>query len=115
MKALRALAVSILTGCSNMPATDHTWIKEGGTPGERDRLLTAAEVQARLAFPDTPMAGSTGPTNKQSESALRLARRDIVIRYMTAQGWRLAPREQGADARISTTTHGIYSTRPHAQ
>lgn len=83
-----------LTGCRSLPETDHVWFKEGGTAGERDRLLTAAEVQARQAYPDSPMPGASGATSTQSAASLRLARQDVVLRYMTAQGWRRVPRER---------------------
>lgn len=91
---LCALGLALLAGCRSLPETDHVWYKEGGTPGERDRLLTAAEVQARQAYPDAPMAGASGGTSTQSQASLRLARQDVILRYMTAQGWRRTPREQ---------------------
>lgn len=88
------LGLVLFVGCRTLPETNHVWHKEGGTSGERDRLLTAAEVQARQAYPDAPMAGASGGTSTQSQASLRLARQDVILRYMTAQGWRRMPREQ---------------------
>jgi hypothetical protein len=91
---LALLVLTLFAGCRSLPESDHVWYKEGGTPGERDRLLTAAEVQARQAYPDAPMAGASGTASTKSQASLRLARQDVVLRYMTAQGWRRVPREQ---------------------
>ncbi len=71
------------------------WFKEGGTPRERDQLLAAAEVQARQAYPDSPMpGGGVGTTGPRSAAALKQSRQDVVVRSMTAQGRRLVPRDQ---------------------
>lgn len=96
MKNVFLLGVGwVLVGCSTMSTGEQVWFKEGGTPQERDRLLLAAEVQARQAYPDSPMAGgAVGTTGPQSVAALQHSRRDVVVRSMTAQGWRLVPRNQ---------------------
>ena len=64
-----------LASCAAVETGDHGWYKEGGTASDRDAALAAAEVQAKQAHVQPP------------------EERDIVIRSMTAQGWRLMPKQ----------------------
>jgi len=66
-----ALVVISVTGCASVETGDHVWFKEGATAREKEAALAAAQVNAVQA--DTTPA----------------LEKDIVIRSMTAQGWRL--------------------------
>ena len=66
-----AIFASSLVGCAIVETSDHVWFKEGATPPEQDAALATARVQAAQAH-----------VTPQEE-------RDMVIRSMTAQGWRL--------------------------
>lgn len=67
-----------LGGCAvtGIDQGDTVWYKEGATARERDAAMATAESQALQARSD--------PTNQ--------TQKDIVLRSMTAQGWRLVPR-----------------------
>ncbi len=84
-----ALLAATLTGCASLPAGDHVWVKEGATPQEQSAALAAAQAQAAQA--------RTTPVQE----------RDLVLRAMTAQGWRLqskasAPPLRSAAARAAS-------------
>lgn len=71
--ALVAL-IATVTGCAVVETGDHVWYREGATAAQQEAALSAAEMQAKQA--------RVQPAEE----------RDIVIRSMTAQGWRLMPR-----------------------
>lgn len=88
MKARALFLALVLGGCAAVETSDHDWYKEGATASDRDAALAAAEVQAKQA--------NVQPSEE----------RDIVIRSMTAQGWRLMPKNSApplkSDAAMKT-------------
>ena len=83
-----AIFAASLVGCAIVESGDHVWFKEGATPHEQDAALATARVQATQAR-----------VTPQEE-------RDMVIRSMTAQGWRLMDKSSApslkSDARRKT-------------
>ena len=75
MKMLVLLLALASAGCAIVEPGDQVWFKEGATSSERDAALAAAQTQARQAHVQPP------------------EERDILLRAMTAQGWRLVPKE----------------------
>src|ERR1043165_4917070 len=70
---LRVAALSaLLTGCAVVKTDGDVWYKEGAADKEQQAALGAAEAQAAQAASATPAQ-----------------KRGIVVRNMTAQGWRL--------------------------
>ncbi len=80
-----ALLSAALAGCAIVETGDHVWFKEGATPQERDAALASARVQATQAH-----------VTLQEE-------RDMVIRSMTAQGWRLMEKGSATTLKSDTT------------
>jgi hypothetical protein len=80
-----AILLLSLVGCAVVDTGDHTWFKEGATAHEQQAALAAAELQAVRA--------DTTP-------ALQKA---IVLRSMTAQGWRLVPKNSAAPFQPNAT------------
>ena len=70
-----ALLFPILVGCAVVNTGDNIWFKDGATAHEQEAALAAARVKAA-----------------QSDGTPALEK-DIVIRSMTAQGWRLVPKK----------------------
>jgi hypothetical protein len=68
---LGAMLIASQFGCAETGTQNQTWFKEGATAREQEAALASAEVQASQAH------------------ATKAEERDIVIRNMTAQGWRL--------------------------
>ena len=60
-----------MAGCAVVDTGDQTWFKEGATARDQDAALAGAEAQAAQVH------------------ATPAEKRDIVIRNMTGQGWRL--------------------------
>ena len=78
MKSNPILSVVMLTalaGCEVVQTGDQIWFKEGATAREQQAALNAAEAQAAQAHVTPP------------------EERNIVIRNMTAQGWRLVSKD----------------------
>ena len=74
--SLPALAVALLlAACAPVELGGQTWYKEGASTAEQQAALAAAETQARQAHVQPP------------------EERNLVLRSMTAQGWRLKPRQ----------------------
>ena len=82
------MLVFAIAGCSIVETGDHVWYKEGAASGEREGALAAAQMQAKQAH--VQPAGE----------------RDIVVRSMTAQGWRLV------DKRLAPTPKAKPKTQP---
>ncbi|MEO7318079.1 MAG: hypothetical protein ABIZ56_03715 [Chthoniobacteraceae bacterium] len=82
---LGAILGASLIGCAVVETGDHVWFKEGGTQAEQDAALATARVQAAQAHVTPP------------------EERDIVIRSMTAQGWRLKPKAAAPPLKSETT------------
>jgi hypothetical protein len=85
-----AMLAASLAGCAVVETGDQVWFKEGATPREQEAALAAAQVQAAQAH-----------TTPEQE-------RDIVIRSMTAQGWRLVPKHSAPPLKPDATR----KTRP---
>ena len=75
MKFPAALLALAFANCATVQTGDQMWYKEGATVAEQQAALAAAETQAKNA--------SLQPAEE----------RDIVLRSMTAQGWRLVPKD----------------------
>lgn len=71
---LRTMLGASLIGCAVVETGDHVWFKEGATQAEQEAALATARVQAAQAHVTPP------------------EERDILLRSMTAQGWRLKPK-----------------------
>ena len=78
------LAASLI-GCAVVETGDHAWFKEGATPHEQEAALGAATVRATQA--------QVTPAEK----------RDMVIRSMTAQGWRLVQKDSAPPLKPAAT------------
>jgi|GEM_PF-5161583 len=74
---LAALSLAWCGACTTIETGDQEWYKEGATDRERAAALSTAEAQASQAGP----------------AATEQIRKDIVIKNMTAQGWRLQPKK----------------------
>jgi hypothetical protein len=85
-----ALALVSLLGCTSLESATggKVWYKPGGTLEERDRLLTAAKVQALQAH------NTATPGAPDQPEARRQTERQTVLSAMTAAGWTLVPPEQ---------------------
>ena len=85
MKTSAAFLALALAGCATVETGDHLWYKEGAANSDRDAALAAAQVQAKQARVPPP------------------EERDIVIRSMTAQGWRLMPKQSAPPLKTGAT------------
>ena len=79
------LLATTFAGCAIVETGDHVWFKEGATSHEQDAALAAARVQAAQAHVTPP------------------EERDMVIRSMTAQGWRLMEKGSAPPLKSATT------------
>jgi hypothetical protein len=82
---ISAACVVSFCGCAVVETGNQTWYKEGATETERDSAVAAAEAQAAQA--------QVTPAEK----------RDMVIRNMTAQGWRLISKDAAPKLKSDTT------------
>ena len=80
-----------LAGCATVETGGQTWYREGGTADEQSAALGAAEVQAKQAH------------------VLPAEERDIVIRSMTAQGWRLIAKDSAPALKQSKARKSLSS------
>lgn len=81
---LRVLLAVSFAACAIVETGDHVWFKEGATPHEQEAALASAQVQATQA-----------QVTPQEE-------RDMVIRSMTAQGWRLLEKNSAPPLKSDT-------------
>lgn len=70
------LGLLLLGGCTTVDTGDQEWYKEGATDRERAAAMSTAQAQASQAGP----------------AVTEQVRKDIILKNMTAQGWRLKPK-----------------------
>ena len=92
MKMHAALLALALAGCATVETGGQTWYREGATADEQSAALGAAEVQAKQAH------------------VLPGEERDIVIRSMTAQGWRLIAKDSAPPLKQSRARKSLSPT-----
>ena len=80
-----ALLGMSLAGCAVVETGDQTWFKEGATAREQEAAIDAAEAQAAQV------------------QATAAEKRDIVIRSMTGQGWRLVSKASAPPPKSDTS------------
>jgi hypothetical protein len=85
---LAYLCLASLIGCAVVNTGGQVWYKEGATAREQEAALAAAEAQAAQAHVKPP------------------EERSIVIRNMTAQGWRLISKDSAPPPK-SENTHPL--------
>ena len=83
--SIAAILFAAFVGCAIVETGDHVWFKEGATPQQQDAALVAARVQAEQA------------------NGAPAERRDMVIRSMTAQGWRLVAKDSAPRLKSDAT------------
>ena len=91
MKMHATFLALALAGCATVETGGQTWYREGATADEQAAALGAAEVQAKQAH------------------VLPAEERDIVIRSMTAQGWRLIAKDSAPPLKPSKTRKSLSS------
>jgi hypothetical protein len=85
MKVRAAYLAWTLAGCATFETGDNVWYKDGATFADQQAALAAAQTQAKQAHVQGP------------------EERDIVIRSMAAQGWRMMPKQSAPTLKSNAT------------